>query len=607
MKKSKIVHSLKEYVDSIARTKEVWGWLIGFSDQKKWRQWMTWRYVTLLITMATDLAEPVLIGMLIGDITAHKSDRLGYLLLIIVGLELFGRVMRWQSTRAHEWLWGINNIAILRGMTHSFFSKSQGQHREEKDLNHESLDRSRYSGMEVLTSKSAEVFETICLLLIALTYLIILSPLAGIAMVTIVVIHLLWSTYNNLQADLQCEEIENDFRAFDRYVAARWQNVERVVTSAKKKEELDEMENRLRSLCERDRTFWLWENNSSSLRESLTSLWIVGTFALVIYFQVVATGNTNGLQMLFPIWVWGSIIRGNLWRLGYLEREVRKHMPRLRATMNVLEQPSRVTDVAGATPLVPNGGVTLAFETVTHSYPLGEPVLRDVSFTIGAGETVALVGPSGSGKSTVEALAMRFMDPDGGIITVNGKDLRDISIDSWMKAVGFIPQHSQILDGTVRDNLLYGLHEEELHGKEWEEELKNLLSTLCIDFGKRTAGENPLDIVVGRDGIKLSGGQAQRLMIGAAVLKKPRFMIIDEATSSLDSTTEKAVLEGLETLLQGVGTLVIAHRLSTVRRANKIVVLRDGAIEAVAHSFRELHNQSPTFRRMADDQDLEIE
>ena len=275
--------------------------------------------------------------------------------------------------------------------------------------------------------------------------------------------------------------------------------------------------------------------------------------------------------------------------------------------MSVLEKPTHVSDSPTATDLVPNGGVKLAFERITHSYPKGEPVLRDVSFEVGKGEIVALVGPSGSGKSTLEALAMRFMDPDSGRIVVNGQDLREIKVDSWMRAVGFIPQHSQILDGTVRDNLLYGLHEEELAGKDWEAELQNLLAKLRIDFGKRPVGENPLDIVVGRDGVKLSGGQAQRLMIGAAVLKKPRFMIIDEATSSLDSTTEKAVLLGLDELLKGVGTLVIAHRLSTVRRANKIVVLSGGKIESVANSFRELHDQSPTFRRMADDQDLEIE
>lgn len=568
---------------------------------------MAWRYVTILLMMAASLAEPGIVGVLIADVTGGKRERIIYLFLILISLELFGRVMRWQSTRAHEWIWGMNKVSIVVGITERFFGKSQNQHREEKDLNHESLGRSRESAQDLLTNKSTDTFEVICLLTMALVYLTLLYPKAGLAMITIVIIHILWSAYNNWRLEVECAALDDDFRALDRYIAARWQNVERVSTSAKKDEEIETIKAQQKLLCERDRDFWLWENASSTLRESLTSLWTIAVFALITYS--ILTSKTSGKEfgILFPIWIWSSVVRGNLERLGWLEREMRRHMPKLKAIMNILEKPTNVIESKNAKALILNGGVKLAFNKISHSYPKGEPVLREVSFEVGFGEIVALVGPSGSGKSTLEALAMRFMDPDEGNITINGQNLRDIKTSSWMKAVGYIPQHSQILDGTVKDNLLYGLTKEELTTRNTESDLKTLLNKLCIDFGKRPIGENPLDIVVGRDGVKLSGGQAQRLMIGAAVLKKPRFMIIDEATSSLDSTTEKAVLVGLDELLKGVGTLVIAHRLSTVRRANKIVVLSGGKIEAIANSFRELHDISPTFRRMADDQDLEIE
>ncbi|HSD12433.1 MAG TPA: ATP-binding cassette domain-containing protein, partial [Patescibacteria group bacterium] len=191
--------------------------------------------------------------------------------------------------------------------------------------------------------------------------------------------------------------------------------------------------------------------------------------------------------------------------------------------------------------------------------------------------------------------------------------LRAVALASWTRLVGYIPQQAQVLDGTLRYNLLYGLPEKE-RGAVTDEELWDVMRKLQIDFGERlTEG---LDTVVGRRGIKLSGGQAQRLMIGAAVLKRPRFMIIDEATSSLDSTTEKAVQEGLAKVLpKETSALIITHRLSTVRSlCTKFIVLRtaeavaDGTpqVEAVAGSFEELYAVSPTFRRLADDQGVHV-
>jgi ATP-binding cassette, subfamily B, bacterial len=170
-----------------------------------------------------------------------------------------------------------------------------------------------------------------------------------------------------------------------------------------------------------------------------------------------------------------------------------------------------------------------------------------------------------------------------------------------------------VLDGTIRYNLIYGLTREEQE-LATDEELWSLMRLLKIDFGERLI--DGLDTLVGRNGMKLSGGQAQRLMIGAAAMKKPRFMVIDEATSSLDSTTEKAVQYGLAKVLAGnVGALVVAHRLSTVRHlCNRFIVLREvsslnggeSQVEAIADSFEELYGTSPTFRRLADDQGVTV-
>lgn len=266
-------------------------------------------------------------------------------------------------------------------------------------------------------------------------------------------------------------------------------------------------------------------------------------------------------------------------------------------------------------PVVATEPVAVKFENVGLHFPVGEKhklaVLGGIDFTIHPGEKVALIGPSGAGKTTIMKLLLRFQDPTEGVIYVNGDRLSDLNVSSWMEHVGYIAQQAQVFDGTIRYNLTFGLSEERQKTIS-DEEIWDVMRRLQIDFGARLT--DGLETRVGRDGMKLSGGQAQRLMIGAAVVKKPIFMVIDEATSSLDSSTERAVQEGLQTVLQGpVGALIVAHRLSTVRTVcDRFLVIRpieevaegESQIEADARSFEELYQTSSTFRRLADDQHI---
>jgi ABC-type multidrug transport system fused ATPase/permease subunit len=237
------------------------------------------------------------------------------------------------------------------------------------------------------------------------------------------------------------------------------------------------------------------------------------------------------------------------------------------------------------------------------------PTLEDVSFCIEPGEKVALIGPSGAGKSTIMKLLLRYMDPTEGRILIDGMDLRDVDLSKWLSQIGYVAQQFEVFNGTIRYNLTYGLSEERKKAIT-DDDIWAIMRTLQIDFGDRLV--DGLDTLIGYNGIKLSGGQNQRLMIGAAALKEPRFMIIDEATSSLDATTERLVQDGLERVLDNCGALIVTHRLNTVRRiCDRFVLIdrvegRGGTICAKAHSFEELAEISPAFRMLATDQGIEL-
>ncbi len=201
------------------------------------------------------------------------------------------------------------------------------------------------------------------------------------------------------------------------------------------------------------------------------------------------------------------------------------------------------------------------------------------------------------------------MDPTEGSIAIDGIDLRELDLDSWLSNIGYVPQQLEVFDGTIRYNLTYGLSDER-RKRVNDEAIWAMMRTLHIDFGDRL--REGLDTRIGFNGIKLSGGQNQRLMVGAAALKEPKFMIIDEATSSLDATTERLVQGGLETVLHNCGALIVTHRLNTVRRICDRFILIDradgqgGRIQAEADSFEELYAVSPAFRGLARDQGIEF-
>ncbi|WP_237216062.1 ABC transporter ATP-binding protein [Falsiroseomonas oryziterrae] len=213
----------------------------------------------------------------------------------------------------------------------------------------------------------------------------------------------------------------------------------------------------------------------------------------------------------------------------------------------------------------------LRLDGVSFGYSPGRPVLRGVDLAVAPGETVALVGPSGAGKTTLCALVPRFYDVDAGRITLDGHDIRDLTLESLRRQIGIVPQDTFLFAGTIRENIAYGrlgATDAEILEAARRARLDDLLASL----------PDGLDTVVGERGVRLSGGQKQRLAIARVFLKNPPVLILDEATSALDTETERAIQAALADLARGRTTLVIAHRLATIRDADRIVVVQDGRI-----------------------------
>ncbi|WP_105385707.1 ABCB family ABC transporter ATP-binding protein/permease [Neorhizobium alkalisoli] len=256
--------------------------------------------------------------------------------------------------------------------------------------------------------------------------------------------------------------------------------------------------------------------------------------------------------------------------IGFVYREIRQGLTDIEQMFDLLEVEPEVVDRPDARKLDIRQG-SIAFKDVHFSYDPARPILKGISFEVPAGKTVAIVGPSGAGKSTISRLLYRFYDIQNGAITIDGQDIRQLTQKSLRAAIGMVPQDTVLFNDTVAYNIRYG------RPSATNEEVQTAAEVAQIGHFIRTLPEG-FDTKVGERGLKLSGGEKQRVAIARTILKAPPILILDEATSALDTTTEHEIQSALDTVSKNRTTLVIAHRLSTVINADEIIVLRDGLI-----------------------------
>ncbi|AEQ50935.1 ABCB family ABC transporter ATP-binding protein/permease [Pelagibacterium halotolerans] len=257
-------------------------------------------------------------------------------------------------------------------------------------------------------------------------------------------------------------------------------------------------------------------------------------------------------------------------QIGFVYREIRQGLADIEAMFRLLDQNPEIEDKPDAGHLGISGPV-LSFHDVYFHYDPDRPILRGVSFEVPAGKTIAVVGPSGAGKSTISRLIYRFYDVISGQVSIDGKDVRDVTQASLRAAIGMVPQDTVLFNDTIAYNIRYGrpdATDAEVRDAARMAQIGDFIESLPHGY----------ETQVGERGLKLSGGEKQRVAIARTILKAPPILILDEATSALDTHTEREIQSALDTVARGRTTLVIAHRLSTVVDADEIIVLRDGVI-----------------------------
>ncbi len=295
-------------------------------------------------------------------------------------------------------------------------------------------------------------------------------------------------------------------------------------------------------------------------------LWYGG---LLIVSQELTIGDVTAFLL------YGVIVAASFGFLAGVWDEFMQAVGAAERIFEVVDRPSRI--VSPAQPLaLSTGAASVEFKNVTFAYPGRSDVvvLNDISFTIDAGETVAFVGPSGSGKSTIASLIPRFYDPQHGEVLFSGFDIKNLSLEDLRARISMVAQDPQVFSVSIGENIRYArptASDEEIVAAAEAANIREFIESLPEKY----------DTLVGERGVQLSGGQRQRVAIARALLKDPAFLILDEATSALDSENEALVQQALERLMENRTTLIIAHRLSTVQHADKVIVIRHGRIEQV--------------------------
>ncbi|RZJ50142.1 MAG: ATP-binding cassette domain-containing protein [Flavobacterium sp.] len=541
-----------------------------YGKNHKWKFFLGLLF--LLLTSATALAFPKLMGMLVDCVTNKNLDRaneIAVALIVILMLQAvfsFFRISLFVNFTENS----LSNIRFalyenLVKLPMSFYSQKRVG-----ELNSRiSADISQLQ--DTFTTTIAEFLRQFILIIGGFVILGNISPKLTLMMLAIVPVVAVAAVIFGRFIRKYGKKTQDKVAESQVIVEETLQGISNVKAFANEWYEIQRYKNKIKEIVK----IAIKGGQYRGYFASFIILCLFGCVVAVVWYGITLTikGEVEGVGDLISFVLYTTFIGASFGGIAEMYAQIQKAVGATERVFELLEEaPEDIKGTAKTTPIEKIKG-NVAFRNVAFSYPSRKEieVLKDVNFTAGFGQKIAIVGPSGAGKSTISSLLLRFYDITSGEITVDGKNIYEYDLEDLRGNMSIVPQDVILFGGTIRENIAYGkpdATEEEIIKAAKQANAFNFVDGFPEKF----------ETLVGERGVKLSGGQRQRIAIARALLKNPSILILDEATSSLDSESEKLVQEALEVLMEGRTSIIIAHRLSTIRNADKILVLDNGKI-----------------------------
>lgn len=544
--------------------------IFKYSKNHKWKFFVGLLF--LLLTSGTALAFPKLMGMLVDCVSSKNLDKantIALYLMAILSLQAvfsFFRISLFVNFTENT----LSNIRFalyenLIKLPMTFFSQKRVG-----ELNSRiSADISQLQ--DTLTTTIAEFLRQFILIIGGFIILGNISPKLTLMMLCIVPIVAVAAVIFGRFIRKYGKMTQDKVAESQVIVEETLQGISNVKAFANEWYELERYKNKIKEIV----SIAIKGGQYRGYFASFIILCLFGCVVAVVWYGITLTikGEVEGIGDLISFILYTTFIGASFGGIAEMYAQIQKAVGATERVFELLDEVAEPIEAKAVLTEIPKIRGTVQFKNVAFSYPSRQEikVLKDVNFEVGFGQKIAIVGPSGAGKSTIASLLLRFYDIENGQITIDNKNIYDYKLEDLRGTMSIVPQDVILFGGTIKENIAYGkpnATEAEIMKAAQQANAFNFIEAFPEKF----------ETIVGERGIKLSGGQRQRIAIARALLKDPSILILDEATSSLDSESEKLVQEALEILMQGRTSIIIAHRLSTIRSADQILVLDNGTI-----------------------------
>lgn len=544
--------------------------IFKYAKNQKWKFFVG--LVFLLLTSATALAFPKLMGMLVDCVTHKDLDKANTIAIGLMGILTlqaifsFFRISLFVNFTENS----LSNIRFalyenLIKLPMSFFSQKRVG-----ELNSRiSADISQLQ--DTFTTTIAEFLRQLILIIGGFIILGSISPKLTLMMLSIVPVVAVAAVIFGRFIRKYGKKTQDVVAESQVIVEETLQGISNVKAFANEWYELERYKNKIKEIVK----IAIKGGQYRGYFASFIILCLFGCVVAVVWYGITLTikGEVEGVGDLISFILYTTFIGASFGGIAEMYAQIQKAVGATERVFELLDETPEKINTRKPVSLTEKIQGNVTFKNVAFSYPSRKEikVLKNVNFSASFGQKIAIVGPSGTGKSTIASLLLRFYDIDSGEILVDGKNIYDFDLENLRGNMSIVPQDVILFGGTIRENIAYG----KPNATE-EEILLAAKQANALDFIE--GFPEKFETIVGERGIKLSGGQRQRIAIARALLKNPSILILDEATSSLDSESEKQVQQALEILMEGRTSIIIAHRLATIRSADQILVLDNGEI-----------------------------